>query len=397
MTNTDSALPTFPLPRHCPFEPPVQYAGFREEDPVTKVRLADGKVVWLVTSYELFRKLSIDQRISSNPDNPGFPILVDGKTDRRGLLNWFDPPEHTLHRRMVANEFTARRIRSMRPTIERIVDLHVSRMLASPRPADLVQVIAKPVSLQTICELLGVPLEDHAMFQERAEVIVSRKSSAADWERALSDLREYFARLIGGTTAGVGDGILSRLAVKYKDAGIDLEHLIGMAHLLLVAGFETTANQIGLSIVILLENPERLAELKEIPDRIPSAVDELLRYASPADHVTQRVAIDDIEVNGVVIEKGSGVILSGGAANRDGEIYADPDTIDFGRDAPGHVAFGHGAHMCLGRYVAELELDVVLRALLARVPGLRLAVPLHELPFATETLLYGFSSVPVTW
>jgi cytochrome P450 len=395
--NTEPVLQVFPLPRHCPYEPPEQYAEFRAEKPATKVCLANGKVVWLVTSHELFRKLAIDPRISSNPDSPGYPILVDGKFDRRGALNWFDPPEHTLYRRLVANEFTPRRIRSIRPAVERVVDEHLSQMLSAPRPVDLVQALAKPVSVQTICDLLGVPFEDHAMFEERAGVIVDRTSSAADWERALLDLREYFARLIASASLGDGDGILSRLVVKFKEADLDMEHLIGMAHTLLVAGFETTANQIGLSVVILLENPERLAELQEFPDRVPSAVGELLRYASPADHVAQRVAIDDIEIDGVRIEKGSGVILSGGAANRDGEIYADPDTLDFGRDAPGHVAFGHGAHLCLGRYVAELELDVVLRALLARVPGLRLAVPLSELPFATQTLLYGFSSVPVTW
>ncbi|MFI1586020.1 cytochrome P450 [Embleya sp. NPDC020630] len=388
------------MPRTCPFGAPKEYAELREREPITRVRLPTGRWAWLVTAHDAVRRLFTDPNLSANRVHPGFPALLAGQggINPAGFLPWMDPPEHTTYRRMVISEFTVRRVQRLRPRIEEIVTTHVDGLLAGPRPIDLVQALSLPVPSLVICDLLGVPYTDREFFQTRARIMVDRNAGGPERLASMTELRTFLRDLVVTKQNEPTDDVLSRLAVKYREAGVeDNEHLAGMALLILVAGHETTANMISLAVTYLLEHPDRLAELRGDPTLIPDAVEEFLRYFSISDHSTNRVALADIEIDGVTIRAGEGVLLSNGAANRDAKIFDDPDEFDAHRDARPHLAFGYGIHQCLGQNLARLELEIVLGTLLERIPDLRLAVPLAELPFKNDTIMYGIHEVPVTW
>ncbi|MFD8483835.1 cytochrome P450 [Kitasatospora sp. NPDC059673] len=363
--------------------------------------LPGDRAAWLVTRYEFVRQLLGDPRVSSDPMKPGFPSLVEGQqdVDRKGVLPWMDPPEHNLYRRTVVNEFTFRRVKAMRPYIQGIVDDCLSTMLAKPGEADLVQDLGLVVPSLVICELLGVPYSDRAMFQQRARTVVNRTVTAEEWAANLGDMRAYLADLVERKSADPSeDDLLTRLIVKFDENGLDdRDQLIGLAVLLLIAGFETTASLISLSAVVLLSHPDQLALLQADPATAPAATEELLRFISHADHVTHRVATEDIEIGGMVIRAGEGILLSTAAGNHDPEVFEDPGTLNLARDSRHHLAFGYGIHQCIGQNLARLELEVVLSTLFSRIPTLKLAVPVEELPFRRETLIYGYDSVPVSW
>ncbi|MFE3200089.1 cytochrome P450 [Embleya sp. NPDC055664] len=403
MTETASAhLPTFPMPRSCPFDLSPQYAELRSERPITQVQLASGKAAWLITRHQDVRRLFLDPNLSANGAHPEFPALAPRKQSfdeqSKGFLPWMDQPEHTTYRRMVINEFTVRRIARMRPRIQEIVDDCVSAMLAGPRPVDLVQALSLPVPSLTICDLLGVPYEDLDHIQRHAMIMVSRIHTAQERAAALRELRTYLGELLLIKGKQPQDDMLSRLVVKHRDEGRDDHgHLTGLALLILVGGYESTASTISLGTVALLEHPDQVAALLADPTLAPRAVEELLRYFSVADNVTSRIAIADIEIGGVTIRAGEGVLLSNAAANRDPSVFAHPEVLDIHQDTRTHVAFGYGIHQCLGQNLARLELEIVFRTLFGRIPGLRTAVPVTELPFKNDAIMFGVHEVPVTW
>jgi cytochrome P450 len=401
-TADPTGTPSFPMARDRPFDLNQQYAHLREHRPVAPVRVASGNPAWLITRHEHVRELLLDPNLSANGAHPTFPALAPRRRSfdeqSRGFLPWMDPPEHTRYRRMVINEFTVRRIRVMRPRIQEIVDSYIDRMLAGPRPVDLVRALALPIPSMTICDLLGVPYEDLDHIQTHAAIMVSRTHTAEERAAALRELRIYLSGLLHRKAGEPADDLLSRLAARHRKAGADdHDHLTGLALLILVGGYESTASTIALGVVALLENPHQLSALAADPGLGPRAVEELLRYFSVADNVTSRVALSDVEVGGVTIRAGEGVLLSNAAANRDGRVFADPERFDIGRDSRSHVAFGYGIHQCLGQNLARLELEVVFTSLFRRVPGLRLAVPLEQLQFKNDAIMYGIHEVPVTW
>ncbi|WUH89341.1 cytochrome P450 [Streptomyces sp. NBC_00433] len=402
MTETADAAgpPAYPMPRTCPFALPEQYTRLREEEPLARVLLPTGREAWLATRYEDVRRLFTDANLSADRVHPGFPALLSGQQaiDRRGFLPWMDPPEHTTYRRMVISEFTVRKVELLRPAVTRTVQECLDRILAGPRPVDLVQELSLPVPSLTICELLGVPYEDREVFQSRARLMTDRNTSGPDRLNSLVELRAFLHGLVLRRQADPQEDLLSRLAVRYREAGVeDAEHLTGMALLILVAGHETTANMISLGTAYLIEHPELKDSLVKDPSLVPKAVEEMLRYFSISDHSTGRVALADIEVGDATIAAGEGVLLSNAAANRDARAFERPEEFDLFRESPSHVAFGYGIHQCLGQNLARLELDVVFTSLLARLPDLRLAAPLAELPFKNDTIMYGLHELPVTW
>jgi len=397
-----SGAPAFPMPRRCPFDLNAQYAQLQEERPVAPVTVASGGPAWLITRHDHVRQLFIDPNLSANGAHPTFPALAPRRKSfdeqSKGFLPWMDPPEHTMYRRMVINEFTVRRMRAMRPRIQEIVDVYLDRMLAGPRPIDLVQALSLPVPSMTICHLLGVPVQDLDHIQRHAEIMVSRTHGAEERAEALRELRVYLGNLLTEKGAHPGDDLLSRLVARHRGAGVDDHaHLTGLALLILVGGYESTASTISLGVIALLEHPEQAAALRDDPVLASGAVEELLRYFSVADNVTSRVALADVEVGGVKIRAGEGVLLSNAAANRDGRVFENPEEFDIRRDSRSHVAFGYGIHQCLGQNLARLELEVVFTSLFRRVPGLRLAVPLEELSFKNDAIMYGVHELPVTW
>ncbi|MCC2278367.1 cytochrome P450 [Streptomyces sp. ET3-23] len=399
---TDRQASAFPFPRTCPLQPPKEYASLRAEQPISKVTLASGRTAWLLTRHEHIRQLLASPDVSSNMAHPGYPLHFDVPADvmeqQRPVMLAMDPPVHTAQRRSVMAEFTSKRVQQLRPRIQEIVDDRISALLAREQPADLVEALALPVPSLVICELLGVPYGDRPFFQDRTRKLVSVDVDPQERMTAHQELHRYFTELITAKEADPGDDLLGRLVLKNRETGtFDCEGLVGMANVLLVGGYETTANMISLGVVALLENPGQRARLEADPGLAPQAVDELLRYFSIADQVTSRVALADIEIGGVLIRAGEGVIGLSASGNHDEAVYPHPDRLDIDRGGRHHLAFGHGIHQCIGQHLAKLELEVVLTTLFARIPGLKLAAPVEELPFKDSMGVYGLHRLPVTW
>lgn len=392
--------PRFPLPRRCPVGPPAHYAEVRAHGPLSRVVMANGQQAWLVVSHELARRLLADERLSSLRTHPGYPEIVAGlnSQDSTGLMSWMDGDEHAWHRGLMTSEFTLHRMRELRPRIQEFADAAVDALLRDGPPADLVSRVSLAVPAQVICEVLGVSYEDRDYFYERIRTNVDRACTAEQRTRALGELRRFLDALVTRKETDPGDDLTSRMIAKYRAEGrYDHAYMSGAATLLLVGGFDSSANMISLGIGTLLEHPDQLSRLREDPALTRKAVDELLRYHSISDVGTSRVALEDIEVEGVVVRAGEGLVFPLAAANWDPAAFAAPERFDIERDARRQLAFGYGAHQCLGQNLVHTELDVVLRTLIERVPTLRLAIPFGKLPFKYDALIFGIHEVPVTW
>ncbi|MGY3340865.1 pentalenic acid synthase [Streptomyces filamentosus] len=399
MTTTEEAV-SFPQNRSCPYHPPAAYDPLRENRPLSRVTLWDGREVWLVSGHRAARALLADQRLSTDSTRPDFPIPAERvaalrRRRRAALLGW-DDPEHNAQRRMLIPSFSLKRTEGLRPRIQATVDRLLDAMEAAGPPAELVSAFALPVPSVVICDLLGVPYEDHDFFEEQSRRLL-RGPTTEDTEDALARLEGYLGELIDGKRGKPGEGVLDDLVARQaEEGGPDRQELVQLATILLVAGHETTANMISLGTYTLLRHPRRLAELRADPGLLPAAVEELLRFLSIADGML-RVAREDVEVDGTVIRAGDGVIFSTSLINRDDTVYADADALDWERPARHHVAFGFGIHQCLGQNLARTELEIALGTLLRRLPGLRLAAPAEEIPFKPGDTIQGMLELPVTW
>jgi cytochrome P450 len=399
-----AGIPDYPMPRAsgCPFDPPPALRALQEEGPITKVRLWDGSMPWLVTRYDDQRALLADPRISADVTHPHDPHQGAGTKARRKQALTFismDDPEHARLRRMVTASFSIKRVEALRPAIQKIVDGLIDDMLAGPRPTDLVQAFALPVPSMVICELLGVPYADHGFFQANSKILINRNSPPEQVLEAQQRLIDYLDLLVVEKLASPGDDLLSELAERVKVGELSRRDAVVMGQLLLVAGHETTANMIALGTLALLQHPDQLAELRDTtdPKLIASAVEELLRYLTIVHSGRRRVALADIEIGGQTIRAGEGVVLANDIGNRDPGAFPDPDGLDIRRSARHHVAFGYGVHQCLGQPLARVELQVVYGTLYRRIPTLRLAAGLDQIPFKHDGAVYGVYQLPVTW
>ncbi|MDX2561346.1 cytochrome P450 [Streptomyces sp. TX20-6-3] len=390
----------FPQSRTCPYHPPTAYDPLREERPLSRVTLWDGRSVWLVSGHSAGRALLSDPRLSTDSTRPDFPLTTERASSvrrrrRAALLGW-DDPEHNVQRRMLIPSFTLKRAERLRPRIQETVDRLLDAMEAAGPPAELVSAFALPVPSIVICDLLGVPYADHDFFEEQSARLL-RGPTGEDTEDALAQLEGYLGDLIERKRRKPGEGVLDDLVARQREnGGPDSEELVQLATILLIAGHETTANMISLGTYTLLRHPQRLSELAADPGLVPVAVEELLRFLSIADGLL-RVAREDVEIDGTVIRAGEGVVFSTSVINRDAAAYADPDTLDWSRSARHHLAFGFGIHQCLGQNLARAEMEIALGTLFRRLPGLRLAVPADEIPFKPGDTIQGMLELPVTW
>jgi cytochrome P450 len=333
---------------------------------------------------------------------PGFPLLrplpPPREGDRAGSFIRMDPPEHGQYRRMLTPEFMIKNVRRMEPSIQQTVDGFLDEMIAAGPPADLVEAFALPVPSMVICQMLGVPYDDHDFFQSRSRILLSRTTPLEEVQAAVDELRGYLGRLVAAKERDGGDDLLGRLVAGRIRAG-ELTHdeAVGMALLLLIAGHETTANMIGLSTVVLLHHPGQLAALRADPTRAPVLVEELLRYLTIVRTGLPRLAAADVDIGGHLIRAGEGVIALLSAANRDDAVFAEADRFDVDRGAQQHVAFGFGVHQCIGQPLARAELRIALLALAQRLPTLRLDVPEDEVAVRRDSFIYGLQRLPITW
>jgi cytochrome P450 len=388
----------------CPFDPAPAMRERREAGSVTRIRLWDGSTPWLVTGWAEHRAVLADQRISIEPRNgtpqlsPGEAAAAEGGASAPSFI-MKDDPEHTRLRRMATGAFTVKRIEAMRSGTQRIVDERIDAMLTGPKPADLVEAFALPVPSLVISELLGVPYHDHDFFQRHSRVVINRGSTHKQRGEAFHQLATYLDTLVGEKIDAPGEDLLSGLVARISSGELSRQEAVDMGVLMLFAGHETTANMVALGTLALLEHPEQLAILRDTDDPavVARAVDELLRYLTITHGGLRRVAMEDIEVGGQTIRAGEGIIVMNETANRDPAIFADPDRLDITRDARQHVTFGYGIHQCLGQPLARMELQVAYPALLRRIPTLRRAASLDDIPFKHDGFIYGVYHLPVTW
>ncbi|GAA3262885.1 cytochrome P450 [Nonomuraea helvata] len=396
---------TLPVRREpgCPFDPPPELERHRDSQPLARLGFPDGHVGWLVTGYDLARAVLSDSRFSVRPELRHSPLprpnVRPGGHDKPAAPGWFasmDPPDHTGYRRLLTGQFTVRRMKGLEPRIAQIVADRLRAMAEAGPPVDLVQAFALPIPSLVICELLGVPYEDHAFFEKETALLADLGNSEAQAMTALANLAGYLRDLVGHKRSRPAEDLLSGLI---DDGDLDDEELTNIALALLVAGHETTANMLALGTLALLRHPEQLDAFRADPSLTDTAVEELMRYLTIV-HVgaPNRAALEDVELGGRLIRKGETVVLGLPAINRDPERFADPAALRLDRDnARQHLAFGHGVHQCLGQQLARIEMRIAYRALFERFPTLRLAIPVEEVPMRESSIVYGVWRLPVTW
>jgi cytochrome P450 len=369
--------------------------------PLARVRMPHGGEAWLATRHADVRLVLGDPRFSRaaavGRDTPR--VTERGSDDPSAILS-MDPPEHTRLRKLVSKTFTVRRVQDLRPRTEEIVGELLDAMASSGPPVDLVEAFALPLPVRVICELLGVPYGDWDRFHGWSSDLTA---AGLPLERVLASytsLREYVSELAARRRLEPTDDLLGGLVLA-SDEGDSLseQELVSFAVTLLLAGHESTATQLADSVYVLASTPGRLAQLRDHPELLPGAVEELLRYVPlvASGFGFARIALEDVEVGGVTVPAGDPVVVSMPSANRDESVFERPGELDFGRDENPHLAFGHGVHFCLGAQLARLELQVALGMLLERFPALRLAVPPDDVPWKASHATRGPRQLPVTW
>ena len=396
--------PELPLHmRRNAFNPTPELREIRETTGVRTIISAFGMEVYLVTRHEDVKAVLSDHQRFSNGRPPGF--AVPGAPDvsqeeqasaRAGNLLGLDPPEHQRLRRMLTPEFTIRRMKRLEPRIAEIVDQQLDAMETAGPPSDLVENFALPIPSLVICELLGVPYDDRSDFQRRTARQLDLSIPIPERVELQRQGRTYMRSLVERSRRQPGQDILGMLIREHGNELTD-DELIGIASLLLLAGHETTSNMLGLGSLALLRHPEQLEAVRDDPDAVGPAVEELLRWLSIVHSAIPRITTTDVEIAGVPIPAGQLVFVSLPSGNRDPEFIDSPEVLDIRRGAVGHLAFGHGVHHCLGAPLARMEMRIAFPALLRRFPTLALAEDFDDVQFRSFHFIYGLRSLEVSW
>nr|WP_205616156.1 cytochrome P450 [Streptomyces harenosi] len=383
-------------------DPYPVYAALRARAPVHRVRTPDGLEIYLVLGHEMCRAALTDPRLSRDWRGSGrLRQIINADEDDPNLahMSMSDPPDHTRLRRLVAREFTPRRIDALAPRVQEITDRLLDAMTAhGARRADLVDSFAFPLPMTVICELLGVPELDRQAFRRWSNEMLAPTSPQAQGA-AYADLGAYLPRLIAVKRTEPGDDLLSALIHTVDEEGDRLSpaELVGMCNLLLIAGHETMVNMVGNGMRALFAHPGQLRLLRGDPGLIDGAVEEMLRYDGPVESSLERLALKDVELGGVLIPAGSTVRVVLADAGRDTARFTQPDRFDIRRDTRGHLAFGHGLHHCLGAPLARMEGRIAIRSLLERCPHITADTGDGALQWVPGMLIRGVRKLPVRW
>lgn len=396
-------------------DPYPVYATLRAKGPVHRVLVPGSGECWLVVTRDAARAALTDPRLRNDIRNSATWRSDGGHAIGRNMLQT-DPPQHTRLRRAVAPHFTAGRIAALRPRIESVAR-ELLHGLPEDGPVDLVSRYALPLPVTVICDLLGVPASERALFHTWSNELVmptspeAATSAAAALTAYLTDLietrRDAVARhpgppdtdLLGGLVAAAREDAPSDRPPHDDStpAHLSADELLGMAFLILVAGHETTVNLISSTVHALLAHPDQLALLRADPGLVGATVEESLRYNSPVHATAFRFAAEDLDLAGTRIPAGDPVLISLAAASRDPLHFPEPDRFDLRRTGPAHLGFGHGLHHCLGASLARVEATVALSLLLSHHPTLTLATHPTALTWRTSTLLRGLTALPVSF
>jgi cytochrome P450 len=389
-------------------DPHPLFADVLSDGPVHPVTLADGHDAELIMGHAAVRQALNDPRLSKDmqaalADDPSVVAEgLPGPAFSRHMLN-VDPPDHTRLRRLVSPAFGARRVAALEPAIQAIAD----GLLDDLAPAgpdgvvDLVASYAGPLPFAVIGELLGVPVADRHSLHDQFRTLLSPWAGdpPPDVVAASDTIVAYLGDLVDAKERAPGDDLVSDLVRESVDGDrLDRRELLSTLFQLVVAGHDTTTSLIGNAVVALLDHPDQRDRLVAEPDRWPAAIEELLRYDPPVHHATFRYATEDVDIDGVTVPAGRQVLVCLAAAGWDPAAVERPRDLDVGRDARGHLAFGHGIHFCLGAPLARIEGRVALGTLFARHPGLALACPRSGLRWGRGDgiVLRGLSELPVT-
>ena len=391
--------PVFSLDRDTKLDPPHRFARWRSESPLHRVLLWNGVEAWAVVGYDAARAVLRDhEHFSSNPATAGYPTYSEGDqaTKQSGLLTMVDPPIHTVLRKAVLREFIVRAIDALRPDTELLVADLLEDMAAAGPPVDLVRFLSAEVPARFTCRLIGAPWEDAEVFRRCLGTRAGSASESGEIRDAESELRDYFSGLVNDRDRAPRDDLTSRLVVDHVRSGeISIDDAARLLHILLIGGFDTTKTMISVGTLMLTQQPDLVAELQAEPSRWRDALEELLRHVTVIQ-VLRRACTSDTEVSGRPVRAGEGVLVVLSAANRDPEVFGDPDQLNLDNKAVRHIAFGTGIHQCIGQPVARMILQVVYPALFRRFPGLHLHEPFESIRFRDERLL-GVDELQVAW
>jgi cytochrome P450 len=374
------------------------YRYLQENEAFARVRMPYGDSAILVTRHDDVKTVFSDAHVCRTVPVGCDPARATFDVIPMGLIG-MDPPEHTRIRRLISGAFTPQRAERQRPATEQCAKVLLDDIVVAGPPADLVQAYAVPLAMGTICDLLGVPFEDRDEFHQWI-LVMNEMHTGADEVRMeyIGKLATYIAELIEQRRSRPAEDLISELIQAQEDDRLAVDELIFLCMLLLVAGFETTSNQISNSVYLLLTHPDQLTLLRNHPELLPGAVEELLRYTPlSAYSAFPFFATADVKFGERTVAAGQQLLVSTNAANRDPRVFEDPERLDICRTGGGHLSFGHGPHYCVGAALARMELRVALGMLLDRLPGLRLAVDAGQLPWKPNLLFRGPIELPITW
>ncbi|MFD5673033.1 cytochrome P450 [Streptomyces sp. NPDC127040] len=377
-------------------DPYPTYAALRSASPVQRVPSGGGRSRYLVSGYAEARAALADPRLSKDTAR-----FFANKNSGRNLhpavsqsMLATDPPQHTRLRSLVTKAFTPGAIARLRPYIESVVG-ELLDSWAPDEQTDVIESLAAPLPVTVICQMLGVPEADRSTVRAWSnELFAAGQPERID--TASHAVAGYMADLIANKRRTPDDSLLNDL-IRARDGEDRLseDELVSLAVLLLVTGHETTTNFLGNAVLALLQHPDELDRLRKNPDDVPAVLDELLRFDSPVSTATFRFTAEAVTLGGTDIPAGVPVLVAIGAANRDPERFPSPDLLDLDRDAAAHLSFGHGIHRCVGASLARAEAEIALRAILARFPGMRLALPPDRLQWRRTRLMRGLEALPV--
>ncbi|MBP2478260.1 cytochrome P450 [Crossiella equi] len=374
-----------------------RYWELQAAEGLARVQLPAGEPAWLITRYADARFVMGDKRFSrAMAVDRDAPRHTEGQPSTGGVAA-MDPPEHTRLRTLVAKAFTVRRVEKLRPWVRELAEDYLDQLIALGQPADLVAHYAKPIPVAVICELLGVPVADRPRFEGWTEKFLTTSGATAEEFAATQQtVREYMAGLIAEHRENPRDDLMTAL-IEARDVDDRLSELelVDLCFGLLLAGHETTASQLPNFVWMLLEHPDQLKLLRENPELMANAVEELTRFTPLGVGASAaRYATEDVEVGGTLVREGEALIVSVGAANRDALRFPEPGVLDIQRPNLQHLGFAHGVHHCLGAHLARMELQESLGALLRRLPGLHLA---GDVEWKRQTVVRGPFSMPIGW
>lgn len=395
----------YPIPGEAALEPPAEWARLRQRCPVARVKLPSGDEASLLTRYEDVRRVLSDPRFTRQLNAEDAARLSDSESG--GVFNTemaMAIPQggegHQRWRRQVGKWFTAKRMAALRPVIEAMAERLVDDMVELGHPADLKASLGFPLPVYVICDLLGVPAADRDSFAYWSDTLLNlTRYGQAEIDAAQAEFVEYMAAHVAAKRAEPGDDLLGEL-IRGTDAeggGLSDGELVATGMALLVAGHETTANMIGKMAGMLLADRRRWERLVADPSLVRLAVEEALRFDANSGFGMPRYLGEETEIGGTLLPRGTTVVCSMAAANRDESVFDGAGDMDLGRSPNPHLAFGAGAHSCLGQALARTELQVVLEVLVRRLPSLDLAVAVEDLRRLDGLVVGGLREVPVRW